>query len=316
MASSHHVLLAVDEDEHSKEVLGLLEAQKVVSTWKYVAVFGAGFFNDAYDLFVLNIVNVVFSSLYPNDYTAKVRFIVSSSIFVGAIIGQIMCGVLSDRLSRKKSMLMSSILLIVGSILRAVAPSVNPASMFFMIAASMFILGVGIGGEYPNSATRMAESSTDSNRGKMMGLLFSLQGVGMLCAALFALILISVLPNSNFGLEIVWRLLFGIGALPTLFAFYWRWHAEDDHTEDMSLDAVAFSTKLRVCIRLYGRRLLGTAGTWFIFDVVFYAQVQYKPIAQWWRNLELSANTLSLTISLGNSRCPLCFDRASFPPPF
>jgi len=45
-----------------------------------------------------------------------------------------------------------------------------------------FILGIGVGGEYPLSATISAETSSTQNRGKNTAMVFSMQGVGSMLA--------------------------------------------------------------------------------------------------------------------------------------
>jgi len=46
-----------------------------------------------------------------------------------------------------------------------------------------FILGVGVGGDYPLSATIMSEYSTKLSRGALVGTIFAMQGIGILAAA-------------------------------------------------------------------------------------------------------------------------------------
>jgi PHS family inorganic phosphate transporter-like MFS transporter len=46
-----------------------------------------------------------------------------------------------------------------------------------------FLLGLGIGGDYPLSATIMSEYSSTSNRGAYVGSVFAMQGIGILVAA-------------------------------------------------------------------------------------------------------------------------------------
>lgn len=89
-----------------------------------------------------------------------------------------------------------------------------------MLAMWRFILGVGIGGEYPLSATISSESSTTKTRGRQTAAVFSMQGFGMLLAPLLALLLLSIFREDQ--LDIVWRLLLAIGAVPGLCMIYYR----------------------------------------------------------------------------------------------
>ncbi|ETL77412.1 hypothetical protein L917_21645, partial [Phytophthora nicotianae] len=72
---------------------------------KYL-VRGLGFFNDAYDLFVMNIVNVVLTEQYGKHvYTSYVKSWVSAAAIIGAVIGQLLFGFLGDVFGRKVNMI-------------------------------------------------------------------------------------------------------------------------------------------------------------------------------------------------------------------
>ena len=49
----------------------------------------------------MTMVNVVFGKLYPADYTSNMSTMVSNSLLVGAILGQISVGLICDRIGRK-----------------------------------------------------------------------------------------------------------------------------------------------------------------------------------------------------------------------
>lgn len=74
-------------------------------------------------------------------------------------------------------------------------------------------------------------------------------------------------------LEIVWRLCLGLGALPGICIVYFRWKMHE--TSRFAAQAPARPDLGRV-LRLYWRRVLGTAGCWFLLDVVFYPNVLFS----------------------------------------
>lgn len=97
-------------------------------------------------------------------------------------------------------------------------------------------MGLGIGGEYPLSAAVSAEalkassasgpysttssSSSTSDRGRVIGLSFAIQGVGFLSAPLVLIALLSILPHNE--LELLWRCILAFTALPCLIALPFR----------------------------------------------------------------------------------------------
>ncbi|TYZ56841.1 hypothetical protein PybrP1_012638, partial [[Pythium] brassicae (nom. inval.)] len=83
---------------------------------------GLGFFNDAYDLFVMNVVNVVLTEQYGKQvYTPHMKSAVSAAAIIGAVAGQLLFGFLGDVFGRKVNMIITCCLLIFGGILCAAA---------------------------------------------------------------------------------------------------------------------------------------------------------------------------------------------------
>lgn len=88
------------------------------------------------------------------------------------------------------------------------------------------ILGIGIGGDYPLSATITSEWASSGRRGMMIAAVFSMQGFGNVAAALVALIVLAIFEgpvNANVvNLDYVWRICLGLGAVPAAATIYAR----------------------------------------------------------------------------------------------
>src|SRR5260370_39332505 len=91
-----------------------------------------------------------------------------------------MFGRLGDHLGRKSIYGHSLIVLAIGAIASAFSPNVVLLLIF------SFILGLGIGGDYPLSATLMSEYANRRDRGKLVTLAFSMQAVGLVLGSLVA----------------------------------------------------------------------------------------------------------------------------------
>ncbi|KDO19028.1 hypothetical protein SPRG_15214 [Saprolegnia parasitica CBS 223.65] len=238
---------------------------------------GLGFFNDAYDLSVINIINVILQDQYGKDvFTASMKSNVSSAALIGAVLGQLAFGFLGDVYGRKKCMVATCALLIFGGILCAAAYGGSGHNTLWFLIFARGILGFGIGGEYPLAAASSSEDATSpADRNRRVALTFSLQGVGFLFAGVMGLVMVNVLDDkSKRDLELMWRILFGIGVLPALFLVYYRITAEEPTAyRAMMADQVSVkAVRWNFILKHYGKSLLGTAGTWFLFDIVFYAQ--------------------------------------------
>lgn len=246
-----------------------------------IMVAGAGFACDSYDLFIMNAVLVVMgcSISDPTDpmlksvchLTASTESTLATAVLIGSMLGQLTFGTIADHIGRKKSFIATLSLLIVGGILSSAAVPVAGIDLITMLAVARFVLGVGIGGEYPLSATVSSEASTETaGRGKRVAAVFSMQSVGVLLAPIVVLLLLQF--TSDY--EVVWRLSLGIGALPGLVMLYWRFTMKESQVYQDAAHARTLNAAVpdrRALIKAQWRDLLGTAGNWWLFDIVFYA---------------------------------------------
>jgi len=165
--------------------------------------------------------------------------IVASSLLAGMILGQLIGGYLGDIIGRRPAMMLVMILQIVGSIGSALFISKSSDSVYQQLAIWRFILGVGAGGVYPLAAVMSAENkqddleeegiieednvivnnSTDQVKSfQRIALTFSTQGLGFITVPLLAYPMLALKMN----IDIIWRLLLGVGALPGIVVLYMR----------------------------------------------------------------------------------------------
>jgi PHS family inorganic phosphate transporter-like MFS transporter len=167
--------------------------------WKIMVVSGMGFFTDAYDLFVIGVVVALLKPEW-NLSTSQVSLLNSATLAASAV-GALVFGRVADILGRKKIYGYEVLILAIGAIASALAPN------YTFLLVSRIILGIGIGGDYPVSATIMSEYSGKRSRGKMVGLVFAMQGAGLVVGPLVA----SVLLASHVPDDLIWRILLGLG---------------------------------------------------------------------------------------------------------
>jgi MFS transporter, PHS family, inorganic phosphate transporter len=177
---------------------------------KIMFVSGMGFFTDAYDLFVIGIVVALIKTQWSLS-TNQVSWLNSATLLASAV-GALVFGRVADLLGRKRIYGFEVLILAAGALASAFAPNYT----FLLICR--IILGIGIGGDYPVSATIMSEYSGKQSRGRMVGLVFSMQGLGLIVGPLIASIFLGAGVSNN----LTWRLLLGLGAIPGLAVFYLR----------------------------------------------------------------------------------------------
>ncbi len=111
---------------------------------------------------------------------AMVGFI-GSALVLGAVLGAAIGGMAADRIGRKRAFLADMAILAAGSALCVIAP--NP----WFILAGQFVLGIGVGIDFPTSGSYVSEITPKAARGRMTVATIALQSVGMIAAALVPL---------------------------------------------------------------------------------------------------------------------------------
>lgn len=196
-----------------------------------VLVSGVGFFTDAYDLFIINMVvpmlGYVYYSQQGNKIPSYMDGVVKGSATVGTFVGQILFGYLADRYGRKKMYGLELIIMIIATIGCALsANTVRGIDALTMLSIWRFVLGVGIGGDYPLSAVITSEFASIKHRGSMIAAVFAMQGVGILVASLVAITTLSIfkslIEQDQLYIDYVWRLCLGLGCVPAACALYSR----------------------------------------------------------------------------------------------
>ena len=253
-----------------------------------VAIASVGFMLDAYDFFIINIVLHIMSEVYDAPTDAQKGFVASMALW-GALTGQIVFGVLADKLGRRVIFVTTCILVIVGSLGSAVVYDSPNFSIYWSMGICRFFLGLGVGGEYPLSASVANEASESKSKGKLTVVVFSMQGWGALLAPSVS----SLILFSGCDEESTWRICLGVAVIPMLIILPFRWRMEESHTftkakaesvaakarknEIRAQSAEEISRARRRCrsclktVNKYKYMMMGTAVSWFLLDVCFYA---------------------------------------------
>ncbi len=128
---------------------------------------GAGLFSDGYINNVIGSIVTLLTLEYKEVWTSSVASHYLGTIaFAGTVVGQLVFGYLSDKWSRMNSLILSTVLLLIFTALTA-GPYFGGSAvgMFNILTAWRFLVGVGIGGEYPAGSVGCAESTSDLKSG-------------------------------------------------------------------------------------------------------------------------------------------------------
>lgn len=134
---------------------------------------------------------------------------ITSSLMLGAVLGGLLAGQLSDNLGRRKMILYSALVFMVFSIGCAVAP--DQGWLFLVIVR--VCLGLGVGAASALVPAYMSEIAPANVRGRLSGLNQTMIVSGMLASYIVAYLLRN-LPETT-----AWRLMLGLAAVPALILF-------------------------------------------------------------------------------------------------
>ena len=178
---------------------------KAIQRWLWVLSTG-GTLLDGFAIFVLGVAMPLIIAEF--HFNPDVVGLIGASLLLGAVFGAGVGGPIADRLGRKPLMLADMIIISAGAATSALA---NGPAMLFI---GQFLVGVGIGIDFPVGSSYVSEVLPKRSRARMMVATIACQSVGMLLAAGITLVL---LKNVNGAQN--WRLFLATeGVIALVFA--------------------------------------------------------------------------------------------------
>ncbi|KAF4605756.1 hypothetical protein EYR40_004546 [Pleurotus pulmonarius] len=186
----------------------------------------------AYDLFIINPVATMLQyrlygghSLPPN-----LEGLLKASANIGSVIGQFAFGYLADSLGRKAVYGKELILIILATILTITTPtgSISPNGSLVYLSIFRIMLGVGVGGDYPMSASVASDRANIRKRGTLLAYIFSSQGWGSFVGSLVTIIVLLCYKHvmdaegQTSKVDGAWRIVIGLSLIPALGTLYQR----------------------------------------------------------------------------------------------
>ena len=255
--------------------------------WKIMFISGMGFFTDAYDLFIIGVVMAMLKHIWT--FSKLEEGLVESTALLASALGALLFGRVADMVGRKRIYGVEVLVLAAGAIGCAFAPNI------LVLIVLRFILGIGIGGDYPVSATIMSEYAGKATRGMLVTMVFAMQAAGLIVGPLFA----SGLLAAHINEDLTWRILVAFGAVPALAVYWARRHLketprflhangqqEDESGKVVRIDghpnaqqSVSFWDGFHRLTSdskiLY--RLIGASLAWFLMDFAYYGNTVSSP---------------------------------------
>lgn len=186
-----------------------------------------------YDWYAYSAFSIYFAPAFFPQKDLTAQLLNSAGIFAVEFlmrpVGGWLFGKIADKQGRRKSMTSAVILMSIGSLMIALAPtyqSIGVGAPIVLLLARM-LQGLSVGGEYGTSATYLSEMAGAKHRGFYSSFQYVTLIGGQLLALGLQIILQKFVLNSDQLHEWGWRIPFFIGALLSVVAFYLRSNLEE-----------------------------------------------------------------------------------------
>ncbi|HET9686258.1 MAG TPA: MFS transporter [Pseudolabrys sp.] len=258
--------------------------------WSWFLASG-GTLIDGLSIFSLGVAMPLITSRF--SLSAFMVGLIGSALVLGAVFGAVVGGPAADRFGRKPAFLIDMTIITAGALISALAGAPQ------WVLLGQFIVGVGIGIDFPVSSSYVSETAPKQARSRMVVATIALQSVGMLLGAAVA---IAVLWQRSSSSD--WRLIVGTTAAVSLLFLLLRlslpesprWLREHEVSKaapgsaappraTTSLEAVTGSVTALpgpgfavLFSRLYRKRTMLVSLPWFLMDVATYGVGLFTPV--------------------------------------
>jgi len=199
---------------------------------KLLSITGVGFFLDAYDLFIINPVSTMLQyRLYGGKaLPGGLSGLLKASANIGSVIGQFGFGYSADYFGRKAVYGKELMLIIFATILCISDPTgdLSPSGSLIWLSVFRIVLGIGIGGDYPMSASVTSDRANLRRRGTLLAYIFANQGWGSLIGSIAVIVVLACykhvmdVEGETSKVDGVWRILIGLSLVPAFGTLYQR----------------------------------------------------------------------------------------------
>ncbi|HED0406232.1 TPA: MFS transporter [Campylobacter jejuni] len=197
--------------------------QELTRTKKIRSIIAASSGNlvEWFDFYIYAFTATYFAHTFSTSDNPIVQQINAFGVFAAGFfmrpIGSWLFGSLADKVGRKKSMVVSVVLMALGSFMIAALPSKDVVGDFaiILLLLARLIQGLSVGGEYGIAATYLSELATEGKR----GFYSSFQYVTLIGGQLLAVASISIMLfffSIDEMKDYAWRILFVVGGILAL----------------------------------------------------------------------------------------------------
>ncbi len=248
-----------------------------------------GLFIDGYVLYISSVaLPFINASFHPTSFMLG---LIQASAPIGATVGAIAMGRISDKIGRKSMLIFNLVFFVVVVLLSSLAT--GTLSLIFF----RFLIGMGVGMDYPICASYMAEMTPENKTGQAMAIAMFVNCLASPVGVLVAWCLYTFHPTMD-----VWRWMFATGAIPALIAlafraklpesFLWKAHQRLAAKNKKNQSSSAAYRKM-FSKSSYLKVTLGLCAAWFLMDIAYYGIGLFTPTILSALNIDGSGNFIT-----------------------
>ena len=216
-------------DDISRKAASDAAGEKLDRSRRIIAIVGASSGNlvEWYDFYAYAFTSIYFASAFFPSGDQTSQLLATTGIFAAGFfmrpLGGWLFGWLADKHGRKRSMVISVLMMCAGSLMIALLPTyatIGVAAPALLLVARL-VQGLSVGGEYGTAATYMSEIARRGTR----GFYSSFQYVTLIGGQLLALLVLVVLQQTLSADSLRawgWRIPFVVGAVAAVVAMFLR----------------------------------------------------------------------------------------------
>ena len=190
---------------------------------------------------------------------------------IGAAVGAVLIGYITDRVGRKTMLAFNFSLFVVATLLSAISWDVYSLCFF------RFLVGFGVGSDYPVCAAYLSEMSPNQSRGKLMASAMFINCLASPIGVIVAYFLFVIYPHVG-----AWRLMFAFGALPATIALLMRARLPESFVWKINQRLTSPTQKNQNSYRIlfgpiYLKATIALCLSWALMDISYYSIGLFTP---------------------------------------
>lgn len=252
-----------------------------------------GLFVDGFDLYVTSVAEPLFKKTL--DLSPLWLGLTQAAAPIGAALGAIVIGYITDRVGRKTMLVFNFILFVLSALLSAISWNVYSLCFF------RFLVGFGVGSDYPVCAAYLSEMSPNQSRGKLMASAMFINCLASPIGVAVSYFIFLYYPHLD-----AWRFMFAFGALPALLALLMRSRLPESFLWRANKRIISQENTVRSSYRVlfspyYFKATIALCLSWALMDISYYSVGLFTPDILSAMHLSSSVNFITDTKTIVKS---------------